>query len=554
MEGPLSLCYTRLSGAQTVRPTEIRGGHTMSRSRLDRRWLPGPRRLALATVATSLAAAAVVGSAGAEQIARHEKPSASRSGTLVVAQVAGVTALDPQTVASAAQYPLSSLLYSALTTTTPGGKRIEPQLATSWKHSAGYTKWTFNLRHGVKFWNGTPFTAALAVKNIQRVLNPKTVSQWRQDISQIKHVSASGKYTLNIVTSQADPLLPLSLTYVYMVDVPSVGSINKTGLGTGPYKVASFVPNVKVDMVRNPKYWGSRPGFKAIDFVTYPDTTAAETAFAAGQVQAIYNVPATDVTKLKSSGAKVLTARHPGGLAVFEVDTTAPPFNNLYARQALSYATNRKAMMAAAYSGLGLTAATNQPVAARSRYFNKKLHRYGYNLAKAKALFAKAGVKPGAKLTFWAIAGAYPQFVTEGEILQQSLAKIGIQLSIKTSDVSIWAAKFYPRGKSYPGLVVANYLSFEPPPDSLVMKWFSSVGTCECNWAPPSSYANALQTYLTSPNQKGREKAAHVMEAMISHYSPIDVIANTSTISVVAGGVQGAWVAPNGNIRLDSAG
>jgi peptide/nickel transport system substrate-binding protein len=364
---------------------------------------------------------------------------------------------------------------------------------------------------------------------------------------------ATNPTTLTLTLKTPNAQLPASLINVKMTDVPNIANVNKDPNGTGPYKLKGFVPNQSVDLVANPSYWGGKPKMAEIKIVAYPDITAAETALRAGTLSALWNPPATAVSSLQTGGRQVLKAQDPGGVNVFELDNTSPPFNNPKARQALAYATNRAAMLKAGFGGNGEVNASQTPVSATNPFYDKSLPSYGFNLDKAKQLFAEAGVTSGTTLTYWTVAGAFPEMALEGQILQQDLAKIGIKLNIVSSVTSTWAAKFYPNGKKYPGLIVSNELSFQPAPDTFASQWFSSSGTCECNWTPPAAYNAAVVALQAAGTKDSQAAQLNVIQRTLNEQSPIVVIANTSPVTVVQSNVNGAWEESDGVLHLEDA-
>jgi peptide/nickel transport system substrate-binding protein len=478
---------------------------------------------------------------------------ANTSSVFTFGQTTGITQLDPNISAQLAEDVYFSLLYDGLTERDANGK-AKPDLATSWSSSNNGLTWTFKLRSGVKYASGAPFTASDAVANIDRVLNPKLTSQFRTNISMISNAVATNPTTLTLTLKTPNALLPASLSYVKMTNVKDIASINKNADGTGPYKLKSFIPSQTLDLVPNPNYWGPKPKLGEIDIVTYPDETAAETALRNGTLTALWDPAATAIGALATDGRKVIQSTNPGGVDVLELDTTSPPFSNPKARQALAYAVDRASIIKAAYSGHAIVNPYQTFVSPKDSFFDSSLTNYSYNLSKAKQLFAEAGIKSGTTLTYWTIAGAYPEMAVWGQIMQQDLAQIGIKLQIEAKETSTWLTKFYPDGKSYPGLIVSNKLSFNPPPDVFAPQWFSSTGTCECNWkgAAPG-YDQALSALQSATTTAGQQSAFETIEKDLNAASPVVVIDNSSPVAVVQGDVHGAWEDPDGVLHLETA-
>ncbi len=520
-----------------------------------------------ATAAGSVAVLALVGllsGCGAGGTSTNQaplKPAANSGsgamkdgGTLVYGQTAGVSQLDPNVISSGAQTMLQTLLWNGLTKIAPDNG-AGPDLATSWESTQDYLHWTFHLHQGVTYHNGRAFTATDAVRNIERVLSPTTGSQTRPRIEMIDSVRATDPNTLAIDLKTPNPQLPLALVNVKMTDVPDIANVSKDANGTGPYELRAFTPDQTVDLVRNDHYFGAKPHFDEIKVVRYADSTAAETALRSGSINVLWSVSPTSAAGLATDGRKLLAAPDPASAFVWELDTTSPPFDNPKARRALSYAADRDSMMQAGYAGFGVANKADEIVSPSNRYYNGKLPTDAYDLNKAKQLFAEAGIHSGDTLTYWTTSGSYTEWTTMGEILQQSLGQIGIKLDIKANEIATWSARTYPKGKKYPGLIAANYISLAPPlPNTYPLEWFSSSGTCECNWAPPARYDTDEQTIEQQGDGPTRTAAFDEMQQILHDQAPVIVIGNTSFLSVVGGDVRGVWVEGEGTLHLEDAG
>jgi peptide/nickel transport system substrate-binding protein len=463
----------------------------------------------------------------------------------------GLTTLDPHKVSSAALLPVMSLLYSGLTQYGPDNT-LQPALSASWSSSADLKTWTFKLRQGVKFDNGKAFTAQDAVANIQRVLDPKTGSQQRAPLSDVQSVQAVDPATVQFTLSKPDAVLPATLTQVYLGDMDTIAQVNTLANGTGPYKLKQFVPDDHVTLVRNPDYWGAKGKLDEIDVVETPDTTSAVNSLRNHDLDVVWNVPPPNITQLKPDPTlSVLNPSGYSGAVVWELDTTSPPFNDVRARQALSYAVNRAQMLTTGYNGLGSVEDANNILNPKQPEYAKDLPHYDFDLNKAKDLFQQAGVGAGTNLVFWTTAGRNPQWVTMGEILQQDLKKIGINLVIQQQEVSAWLQKFFPAGKKYPGVIVANYIStpYEP---SRQLNFFKQ-GVCECNWADPT-YTQLLAQAVGTADAAERTKLYQQMQGIVNQQVPSIIPFTTSQFTVVNKRVVGAWVQSNGVVHLEAAG
>lgn len=503
--------------------------------------------------ALGVLAVAALAIAGCSTSGGGGKTDAPASSTLVYGQNLGITQLNPNITTTEAEVPMLYLLWSGLTALREDGSAA-PDLAREWSQSDDGLEWTFSLRDDVTFHDGTPFTAEDVVGTVEYVLDEETPSQYAAKISAVESVEAPDDTTVVFHLSEPSPQLAEGLTYIRIVNVDQLDTINTAPNGTGPYKFTSFVPGQDLVLQANTDYYGDAPKLGQIRLTTYADQTAAERALASGELTAFYGVPKNNIDSLLGNDSlQLIVSPSPGGLAAWAVDTTSAPFDDLKARQALSYAMDRETMVSVGYSGHAEVSPANTIVSTKSEYYNKDLTPYEFDLDKAKALFAEAGVVEGTEITFWTLAGSFPEWVTMAEVLQADLAKIGITLKIESNELNTWLEPFYPNGKSYPGLLVGNQLSFAPVPDTFSSVWFGKNGTCECNWKGTDEYNAAVEVVTTSADKAARDAAFQVIQEQISENVPMLIIANVGASLVAQKTLTGAWMNGDNSVHLENA-
>jgi peptide/nickel transport system substrate-binding protein len=517
------------------------------------------RHRKLVVAAASLAVAAAVAS-GALVSSARSAPAAytvsaatgctSSKGTLRYGIAgAGIAQLDPNTINFAGQAPIQTLLYNGLAK-YDRNMNVIPDLATKWRASKDLKTWFFTIRKGVKYSTGRAFTADDVRANILRVLDPKVPSQQRSNAKDIRSARVINPYLIRFKLGSPSAILPNALVDIKMSDTTDVENLSKSGTGTGPYKVGSFVPNQSLTLVPNPNHFAGKACLQKIEFVREPDPTAMVTDFKAGNLDMIWQVRPTDVPAVRQSGVSFLAPKGVSGAHVWELDTTSEPFNDVRVRQALSYAIDRRTMNRAAFSGLATPSYGNSLISATSSAYKKGMKPYNFDLQKAKQLFDAAGVKPGTTFTFWALAGRRDEWITMAQILQQDLEKIGLKLSIQRADVSTWLAKFFPAGKKYPNTIIANYFSMPPNPTYALKQ--GQFGSCECNWKNTTFEALALKA-PGIVDLKARQKVYDTMQQIFSSYAPVMVIAHQTNIVAHQNRVQNAWEDAQGNVHLEEA-
>ena len=275
------------------------------------------------------------------------------------------------------------------------------------------------------------------------------------------------------------------------------------------------------------------------------------TALEADNLNVLWSVPLSQVTAIQDNpNLAIIKPSVIGQYVSWEVDTTAAPFNNVKAREALAYAIDQKAILQAAYSGQGTVSTTNDPLANNNPEYGGNLTNYSYNLQKAKQLFAEAGVKQGSTITWWGVSNQYPEWNISGQILQASLKQIGINLKIQDTDISTWPTKFYPAGKTFPDMIVPNFQSYTSAPEDELQ--FLLKGRCECNWNNASfdaAYATAISTADPAQQKVAWGKA----QALINQQAPIFVPVQFATVTATTSNVSGIWVDSTGAVHLEDA-
>lgn len=503
-------------------------------------------RKAFAAGFTAVAVLGVTACAGAGS----DGGSTASSTSITVAAAQGIPQLNPAIRTFAWEEMLFPLLWNGLTKTDQSGE-IVGDLAESWESSDDLKTWTFQLREGVEFSNEKPFTAADVVATFEYYLDDGTATQEANKIVSISDVVAVGDLTVEISLSEPVSTFAAGIVAVKMLDVDTLGTIDKEPIGTGPYVVESFIPDDTLTLVINDNYFGEAPAIDEIVVTKAAESTAAVTGLRSGDIDVLWSVPPGDVEQFETDAAiSLVRPENPSQWPSWEMDTTSPPFNDVRARQALAYAIDRQAVLDAAYYGQGLVAPTNNALSDNNPWYGGDLVDYSYDLEKSKALFAEAGVNEGDTLTWWGVAGSYPEWNTSGEILQASLKEIGINLEIQNNDIGTWVDAFYPAGKSYPGLIVPNFQS--TPPEPAYSLNFYLDGRCECNWSNADFQAAFAEALATGDATERAAKWATVQE-IINREVPLIVPLQSTVVTATTSGLTGIWVEGGGQLHLESA-
>lgn len=475
----------------------------------------------------------------------------ARGGTLTVAHTDGIPQLNPVIRTFAWEEVLFPLMWNALSKADENG-RVVPDLARSWSASADQKTWTFDLRTDVRFSNGRPLTADSVVKAFEYYLDPRTTTQEAGKLASVTSVRAEGDAKVVVKLRTANATFPQAIVWVKIIDVDNVGGIDKRPVVTGPYMVKDFVPSDQVTLVPNPEYSGEKPSLDEIRIVKATDMTSALSALRSGDLDVIWQTNPADVSSLQGDpDLKTIEPKVPSKYVDWEFDTTAPPFDDVKARQAVAYAVDREAVLESAYYGLGDVAPTNNPLSTNNPFYGGELTDYSYDLDRARELFAQAGIRAGDTITWWGTAGSNAEWTTAAEIVQASLKEIGINLKIENREVSTWADKFYPAGKRFPNYLVPNLASFPPSPADAF--GFYRKGRCECNW-DNQEFESAYEAAVAEPDETAAKAKWATVQEIVNREVPLIIPLQVKVVSSLRSNVDGVWMEGGGQLHLEQAG
>lgn len=384
----------------------------------------------------ALATLALVATAGAGIDRKHA------SDTLVFAGSADPALLDPALISDGESLRATDQIFNSLVGFKLGGTQIVPELATKWTFSKNHKIWTFTLRQGVKFSDGTPFNAAAVCYNFTRwyhfpaPLQNAALSYYWQTVfggfanpapgspgpssSLYYGCKAHGQYSVSILLTRP------STSFLAAIGLPNfgiasptalqkyqadAGTVDATGVfhptgtfatqnpvGTGPYMLQSWTVGSKLVLVRNPNYWGPKAKLARIIIVPIGDPAARLQALQSGEVQGYDNVDPNNFAQI--TGNYTLYKRPPFSVGYIGINQSIPPMNKLAVRQALAYAIDKGPVVKAFYGGVGSPANQFLPPALFGSA-PKGVPTYNYNPAKAKQLLQSAGLTLPVTVDFW---------------------------------------------------------------------------------------------------------------------------------------------------------
>ncbi|MBQ3864273.1 MAG: glutathione ABC transporter substrate-binding protein [Clostridia bacterium] len=344
------------------------------------------------------------------------------------------SSFDPQICNDSRTESANRGLYSNLVTFDKDMKIVQ-DLAEDWGVSDDGLTWTFKLRKGVKFHDGSAFNANAVKVTLERILNPDTGSPNRSILEMISAVNVVDEYTVEITTSTQVGSLLNRLAHPAAAII-SPAALEKYGAdyalhpsGTGPFKFVEWKVNEYATFERNDDYFGDVAKVKKVTYKIVPDDATRALLLESGEGDIAYGLPSTEVARLQKNENVVvdlsdtlMTMYVPYNLSK---DT---PLKDVRVRQAINYATNREEIINDVLGGLATLA--DSPLAPKTWGY-KAVGEYEFNLDKAKELMKEAGYENGFEISIWTPKGRYLMDTKVVEVLQQQWAKIGIDCKIQ---------------------------------------------------------------------------------------------------------------------------
>lgn len=281
---------------------------------------------------------------------------------------------------------------------------LTPGLAESWSIDPNNDKrWIFKLRKGVKFHDGSDFTADDVVWNFKKVTDsnvpqyePKQAALVAVRIPALKEVNKVDDYTVEIITKDVSAYVPYQVSFWFMSSqeqwekTKSWAEFAKSPSGTGPWKFVSATPRAKVEMVPNKSYWNPKriPKVDRVILRPIPEASARVAALLSGQVDFVEAPPPDAVPRLKQSGMKIVTNAYPHNWAVKPSRIKGSPWNDINVRKAANLCIDRQGMNTM-LGGLSIPSEGHVPPG--DKWFGTPKFKLGYKPDEARKMMAASG-------------------------------------------------------------------------------------------------------------------------------------------------------------------
>jgi peptide/nickel transport system substrate-binding protein len=401
-------------------------------------------------------------------------------------------------------------IYDRLLYFKPGTTELTPALATEWNASADGKTWTFKLREGVKFHDGTPFNAAAVKTNVERWWDPKSPTGFRDagrnyeiwpglfggfkgdPASTVQAVSAPDERTVVFVLKEPFAAFPAAIGSSYF-GIASPTAIQKAGakygiagstaIGTGPYTLVEWRSGDRIVLKANPNYWGDKPIEQdvVVRFITDPAARLAE--IRSGSIDFTVELSPDQLPEVSADPNLKPVFRESFNVGYLALNTSYEPLAKLEVRQAIAMSINRPEIVKAFWGETAVVADSFVPPS-MAEYANKDFKGYAYDPKKAKELLTQAGYPNGFPLELWYMPVSRPYFPTPkpiAEAFAADLSAIGINITFKTKD---WAV-YIPDSKKPPGYqsFMLGWTGDYGDPDNFYYYHYGPGGTSDLgNW------------------------------------------------------------------------
>jgi peptide/nickel transport system substrate-binding protein len=391
----------------------------------------------------------------------------NRGGTLRIARIEDSQSFDKTNVAQNESIWLTEQIMEPLYTVTADGQHVKPWLATSYSISNGGKRYTFHLRKGVRFSNGSPMTAA----DVKFTLDDARTAgrTWSYIDSAIKNVQTKGTDTVivNLKYRWAPFIADIAIFANGIIPKNFAGQkraeFYKHPMGTGPFMWDKRVVGQSVTFKRNPYYWQKgKPYLDSVTWTFVSDQNTRELQLRGGQIDIDEFPPFNSITKLKNTPGVTMRLFPSTRTDYLLMNESHAPLADVHVRRAISYAIDRAAIVKSVLFGYGKPA--NSFLPPQVPFYDPHSPGIQYSPAKAKAELAKSQYPNGFKVDLMVGSGEQVENAN-GQILQQALKKLGITVTFKqvdtSSEISLQSQRKYQLAFQYWTMDIAD-------PDELV--------------------------------------------------------------------------------------
>lgn len=501
-------------------------------------------------------------------------PSTSgRGGTLVFAKGKDANRLDPADVDDGESTTVTENIFEGLLRFKPESTEVEPCLATSWTLSPDGLTYTFHLRKGVRFQDGTPFDAQAVKFSFDRQRHPlsgQNMEFWKDFFEgTVGPIEVVDPDTVRIHLLKPDATFLTKLA-IFSMAIVSPAAVRRWGVdfarhpvGTGPFRFVEWVPDEKIVLAPNPYYWGPRPHLDRVIFDPVPDNSVRLLELQVGSIDGEAGVSAMDgldpddLPRVRRDPQLRLMTQPGLNVGYLALNTTRPPLDDVRVRRAIALAIDKLALVRAFFADGQLGQVAVNPIPPILWSYDKAIRDYPFDPARARDLLAAAGYPHGFTLSLWAMPVPRP-YMPDGlkvaQAIQNDLGRVGIRARIVTYD---WATYLDKLGKGQAQAALIGWIGDFGDPDDFLYTFFDSANARIGSASNYSFYKNpqvdALLGHARSDPDHARRVADYIkIQEIVHRDEPIVPLFYAKQVVVLRRGVEGFHLQPTGSKLFDT--
>ncbi|WP_377192172.1 ABC transporter substrate-binding protein [Ruegeria meonggei] len=448
--------------------------------------------------------------------------------------------LDPT---SAAAQAIDSVVYTNIfegLTRFMGDGSVVPGLAESWEITDDGTVYTFKLRDGVTFHDGSAMDAKDVKFSLDRAMAEDSANAQKALFNSVASVEVVDPLTVKVTLSEPNGNFLFNMAWgdAVIVASESIEGIKTNPVGTGAFTFGDWVQGDSITLNRNPDYWGDQPVLETATFKFISDPTAAFAAMMAEDVDVFDNFPAPEnLPQFEADPRFQVLVGSTEGETILSTNNKQPPFDDIKVRQAVAHAIDRQAIIDGAMFGYGTPIGTH--FAPHNPAYVDLTGNSAYDPKKAAELLADAGYAEGFETTLHLPPPSYAR--RGGEIIAAQLAEVGIKAEIINVEWAQWLESVF-KGKDF-GLTIVSHT--EPMDIGIYARpdyYFQYDST---------DFQALMETLNTTTDPKERTKQMGEAQRLIANDYVNGYLFQLAKLGVAKAGVQGLWEnAPTAAIDL----
>lgn len=441
------------------------------------------------------------------------------------------------------------------------------QLAESWEISDDSLTYTFKLKDGIKFHDGTDFNASAVKANYDRVVDEKNELRQRRtfvvanedesETFRVKSIEIPDESTIVFTLNEAWSPFLNRLTQFCIISPKALeehgNDIMYNPVGTGPYTFKEWEEGDHTTLLRNEDYWGEKPGVDSVTIKEVPEAGSRTAMLKTGEADFIYPMTSDQLTAVEDSDDININKADSNIMRFVSLNTKLPELKDIKVRQAMNYAIDKEAYVQLMYSGYAKPATSTVPSIIHGY---SKQEEYKYDVEKAKELMKEAGYEDGFKLTLWGdnttqeikgmtfIKQQLEQIGIEVEVLPMEPATIGEKVYVEEEDaeINMWYVNWSASDFTIDGSMRALLSSQSVPPTNANTAYFSN-----------KEFDELLDKGLKITDEKEQSELYAKAQKIVWDEAPWLFLGNDQIIYSTKSYLSGVYVAPDGAFNFANA-